>query len=81
MIFLGGGGAAFARMSLLVVGRRSGCQRRLGGRGGAVHWWGAHRHRGGLEQWPDKAVVDEVAIEEEVDDIGFRDGLRGGATA
>jgi hypothetical protein len=46
-----------------------------------VHWWGAHRHRGGLERWPDKAVVDEVAIEEEVDDIGFRDGLRGGATA
>jgi hypothetical protein len=35
----------------------------------------------GVRGWPDKAVIDEVVVEEMADSVGFGDGIHGGTTA
>jgi hypothetical protein len=35
----------------------------------------------GVRGWPDKAVIDEVAVEGMADSVGLRDGIHGGTTA
>jgi hypothetical protein len=65
---LGGNGGA----GWLAVGS----EQRTTVRGGAWRQWEAHRLRGGPGQWLVEAVVDEVAVEEVVGDVGGGLALR-----